>query len=133
MDLKSLIFAVAVGGGGYMVTNFWMAPLLNYIQAKKNVAHDIVFYANVLGLTNLSELGEARSREGKESMRRNAAELGACYALLPIWYRKFLEIVGEKPTSAVKALIGLSNANDQELCFQFTKTPTESLRMRSTE
>lgn len=133
MDLKSLIFAVAVGGGGYMVANFWMAPLLNYIQAKKKVAHDIVFYANVLGLTNPSELAQARIREGKDSIRRNSAELGACYALLPNWYRKFLEMVGEKPTSAVKALIGLSNTDDQELCFQFTKTATESLRMRLTE
>ena len=131
MDLKSLILAVAVGGGGYMVTNFWMAPLLNYIQAKKKVAHDIVFYANVLGQANLNKLGQERSREGKDEIRRNAAELGACYVLLPFWYRKFLELVGEKPRSAVKALTGLSNSDDWELSFKFTKTVTESLRMRT--
>lgn len=110
-----------------------MAPLLNYIQAKKNVARDIMFYANVLGQDNLSELGEARRREGQDKVRDDAAELGACHALLPSWYRKYLELVGERPKDAIKGLIGLSNADKIEMSVQFTKQAREALRMRKTD
>ena len=115
------------------MTNFWMAPLLNYIQAKKNVAKDIIFYANVLGQDNLTELGETRRREGRDKVRADAAELGGCYALLPGWYRKYLEKVGENPKEAIKGLIGLSNADKVELSMRFTKEAAQALRMRGTD
>ncbi len=115
------------------MTNFWMAPLLNYIQAKKKVAKDIIFYANVLGHGNLSELGDARRREGQDEGRADAADLGACYALLPSWYRKYLELVGESPKDAISGLIGLSNADKVELSMRFTKQAAQALRMRDTD
>ena len=130
MNVTEILLAIAIGAGGYLAANFWMAPILKYVQAKKKVARDITYYGNVLGHDNLNEAGQEQCRQGKDAIREDAAELLSCYSVLPWWYRKFLDIVNENPKEASKGLIGLSNSDSIELSIQFTKQAVKALRMR---
>ena len=130
MNFTEILLVTAAGIGGYPATNFWMAPVLKYVQAKKKVARDITYYGNVLGHDNLNEAGQEQRRQGKDAIREDAAELLSCYSVLPWWYRKFLDIVNENPKEASKGLIGLSNSDSIELSIQFTKQAEKALRMR---
>ncbi len=130
MNFAEILLAIAVGIGGYLAANFWMVPILKYVQAKKKVARDITYYGNVLGHDNLNETGQEHRRQGKDAIREDAAELLSCYSILPWWYRKYLDFVNENPKAASKGLIGLSNSDDFDTSMQFTKQATEALRMR---
>jgi len=130
MNFAEILLAIAVGIGGYLATNFWMAPVLKYVQAKKKVVKDITYYGNVLGNDNLNEAGQEHRRQGRDAIREDAAELLSCYSLLPWWYRKYLDIVNEDPKDATKGLIGLSNSDDFNTSMQFTKQATKALRLR---
>ena len=133
MDINNALFAIALGAGGYLVANFWMVPLLDYRRAKKKVAVNVVYYANVLGNRELNEFGDERRREGASEVRRNASELVGCYSQLPWWYRRYLQIVSEEPKTASKGLIGMSNANDQVLASRFANEVAVALRMGNLE
>jgi len=130
MNVTEILLAIAIGAGGYLAANFWMAPILKYVQAKKKVARDITYYGNVLGHDNLNEAGQEQRRQGRDAIREDAAELLSCYSLLPWWYRKYLDIVNEDPKDATKGLIGLSNSDDFNTSMQFTKQATKALRLR---
>ena len=111
MNVLTILLGFVAGGVGYLVINFWMNPLLRYLDIKHQVTSDLVFYANVIDASMLYEEMEERLKERKERNRHNAAEIRASSYRLPGWYRKHLKRVGEDPIGASKALIGLSNSS----------------------
>ena len=100
-----------MGAGSYLVVNFWMNPLLRYLEIKHQVTSDLVYYANVIDATGLNEEMKERRLERQRNNRRHAAEIRAAYYRLPRWYRAYLRRVSEDPVSASKNLIGLSNSS----------------------
>jgi len=119
-----LILSLALGGCGYLITTFWMAPMLRYLQIRHSVTSDLVFFANVIDSTNLNENLIIKHEKGTEVFRKHAAEMIASFSQLPIWYRVILWIKNENPIEASRNLIGLSNSNnwrDAVPCIQILK------------
>ena len=125
----SILLAIVIGAGCFLVVNFWMKPLLNYIDAKEKVASDIAYYANVLGNDDVSERFKNRQIKGISVIQRNAADLISCYYVLPWWYRTYLDFVGESPTDAAKGLIRLSKSDKYKTSIQITAQVAKALRM----
>jgi hypothetical protein len=133
VNMISIFLGIVFGSISYLVINFWMAPLLEYLKVKYHIASDIVFYANVFDSSNLSPEYLERKKRGQEEIRKHAAEILARYYTLPRWYRKYLKIVKESPVKASKCLIGLSNSDDYRSSVPLASQARESLRMPSDE
>lgn len=110
----TILLGIIAGGISYLVVNFWMNPLLRYLDIKHQVTSDLVFYANVIDTDGLNDEMQERRKNRREKNRKHAAEIRACYYRLPNWYRWYLKITGEDPVSASKNLIGLSNSSKEE-------------------
>jgi hypothetical protein len=111
MELWILLFSVLAGAASYLVVNFWMNPLLRYLEIKHQVTSDLVYYANVIDATGLNNEMQERRLERQRNNRRHAAEIRAAYYRLPSWYCAHLKRVGEDPIAASQDLIGLSNSS----------------------
>jgi hypothetical protein len=111
MEALIILLSILAGATSYLVVNFWMNPLLRYLEIKHQVTSDLVFYANVIDATGLNEEMQERRLERQRNNRRHAAEIRATYYRLPSWYRARLRRVGEDPIEASRALIGLSNSS----------------------
>ena len=127
--MLSLFLGAIAGVASYLIINFWMVPLLRYIEIKHQVTSDLVFYANVLDASGLNEEMQERKRQRQENNRRHAAEIRACYYRLPSWYKMYLEKVGEDPIRASKSLIGLSNTSEHIQGEPFVKNLGKALRI----
>jgi hypothetical protein len=110
------IFLLSVGAGavGYLITEFWMQPVLRYRDIRHAVISDLVFFANAIDATGMGDHLQRRQGDRKDSNRRHAAELRTCYYRLPSWYRLLLRKKGEDPLAASRHLMGLSNTSDYE-------------------
>lgn len=127
--MNEIFLGVFAGGVGFLVIQFWMNPLLRYIEIKHQVTSDLVFYANVIDAGNLNEEMQQRHRDRQEQNRKHAAEIRASYYRLPWWYKQYLKYVKEDPIKASKALIGLSNSNKYDIGNSFTTQLLQSLRI----
>jgi len=112
VEMLALFLGILGGGASYLVINFWMNPLLRYLDIKHQVTSDLVFYANVIDARGLNEEMQNKRRERQDQNRKHAAEIRASYYRLPWWYRRYLKYVGEDPICASTRLIGLSNSSD---------------------
>jgi len=127
--MLTVALGIIAGGVSFLVVQFWMNPLLKYLQIKHYVTADLVFYANVINADGLNERMQQLHRERKEQNRKHAAEIRAGYYRLPSWYRWHLKRVKEWPIDASKALIGLSNTNEYELGNKYTEELRKCLRI----
>lgn len=113
MDMLALFLGIMAGGVSYLVANFWMNPLLRYLDIKHQVTSDLVFYANVIDASNLNEEMQQRRVERQDQNRKHAAEIRTSYYRLPWWYRFYLRtLTTEDPVCASRMLIGLSNSGE---------------------
>lgn len=83
MEALIFLFSILAGAASYLVVNFWMNPLLRYLEIKHQVTSDLVFYANVIDATGLNKEMQERRLERQQSNRRHAAEIRAAYYRLP--------------------------------------------------
>jgi len=128
-EIIILFLGILAGGVSFLVIQFWMNPLLRYIEIKHQVTSDLVFYANVIDAENLNEEMQQRHRDRQEQNRKHGAEIRASYYRLPLWYKKYLTFVKEDPIKASKALIGLSNSSEYDIGNKFTTQLLKSLRI----
>lgn len=112
--LLTLIFGVFLGGCGYLITNFWFTPILCYLRLKHDIISNLTLFGNAINPENVCETLKQHYENRIETNRKNAAEFAACYYRLPLWFRWYLKIVHEKPLTASKNLIGLSNCSKEE-------------------
>ena len=131
MEALTIFLGLLAGGMSYLVVNFWMQPLLRYLEIKHHVTSDFVFYANVIYPGGNEEMQQRRA-DRQKSNRRHAAELLAAYYRLPAWYRWNLHRVQEDPVKASTALIGLSNANEVVDAEPFITMLKRALRIPDT-
>lgn len=110
-----LISSLIAGSCGYLITTFWINPILRYLQIRHDVTSDLIFFANVISKENVNEELLRRHEERRVSNRKHASEISACFYRLPKWYQWLLRRRGEDPINASRNLIGLSNSttNDQ--------------------
>lgn len=109
-----LISSLIAGGCGYLITTFWMNPILRYLQIRHEVTSDLVFFANVISKENVNEVLLKRHEERRVSNRKHASEMAACFYRLPKWYQWALIRRGESPLNASKNLIGMSNSTTDD-------------------
>ncbi|MCX5804251.1 MAG: hypothetical protein NTU69_12120 [Proteobacteria bacterium] len=133
VNMISIFLGIVFGSISYLVINFWMAPLLEYLKVKYHIASDIVFNADIFDSSNTSPEYLERKKRGQEKIRKHAAEILARYYTLPRWYRKYLKIVNESPVEASKRLIGLSNSDNYKNGVPLARQVRELLRMPSDE
>lgn len=110
--LVTSVIGIASGAVGYFVVTFWMKPLLQYLELRSKTLTDLIFYANVHGATGLVEDEMKRGREGQNALRRDAAQLLACFEELPWFYRAYLSSQKRDLQGCAEALIGLTNTLD---------------------
>jgi len=113
----TLISSVAAGSIAYLITNFWINPILRYRDIKYQIASNLVFFANAIELQKTDGSLRPDTLEREKANRRSASDLEALIPFLPKWYRYVLSARKEKPEEAAKDLIGLSNQHD----FQYAK------------
>lgn len=111
-EMILLILSLFTGTLAYLVPNFWMKPILRYLDIRHEVTADLVFYANVLHETIIGDELKKRAKERRVSNRKHASEFVACYYRLPFWYKWILRLRKESPLDASSALIGLSNSSN---------------------
>jgi len=93
-----------------MLTQFWFRPILHYRRIKRRVASDLKWYAESHHFDYNNKLLSEKARDRIETVRRNSAELMACFNDdLPPWYRLLLVRRRESPAEASKHLMALSN------------------------
>ncbi len=116
MDEKLLAVVIGILSGiaGYLITTFWMRPILQYRELRIKVFADFIFYAQVVNADGLND--EMKELYGKRilSNRRDSADLSACLTELPSWYIWRLQWIGQSPKTAARHLIGFSNTTDYD-------------------
>jgi len=110
--LVALIIGLIAGAVGYLVTTFWMHPILRYLDLRQQVLSDLIFYANVVNADRLNDEMKDRMWKRVEANRRHSADLTACLLGLPSWYKHWLKHRGHDPKDAANNLMGLSNTFD---------------------
>jgi hypothetical protein len=72
----------------------------------------LFFYANAVNADGLNEEMKERMNQRVQADRRNSSDLGACYHILPRWYKWYLKRQDEHVEKAVEELLRLSNTFD---------------------
>lgn len=108
-EMLSLIIGLAAGAFGYLVTTFWMQPILLYREIRERVHSNLIFYADVVNAEGLNESMRQRMWERVDANRRHSADLQSIFLLLPIWYRKWISLRAHNPERVANHLMGLSN------------------------
>ena len=111
----TVLLSVVFGALGYLITTFWVAPLIRYREAKHQIYSDLVFFANALGYQPRTEPHVQRVLDRLDSNRRTASELLATANELPRLYKLLLRCRKEDPSRAASELLGLSNSVDEEV------------------
>jgi hypothetical protein len=89
-------------------------PVRRYREVKDRIAHDLVFYANVIVPNGESPAAAAMFQARQRANRGRAAELEVAAMKLPVWYRKWLHRREEEPFEAARNLRGLADATNRE-------------------
>ena len=100
---------------GYVITQFWLRPILRYRQLKRQVASDLAGYAMAETIEGGDKKRGQQTRDRLAAIRQHSDELSSSYSYdLPPWYRLVLQRRGESPVEASKQLMKLSNTRNPE-------------------
>lgn len=127
--MLSLLIGLAAGVVGYLVTTFWIQPILRYRDIRERVHSDLIFYADVVNADGLSDDMKRRMWERIAADRRHSADLRASFAQLPRLYRGWLSLCGFDPERVSEHLMGLSNTFDYEEAAKRVKAIRCGLRL----
>jgi hypothetical protein len=101
----SAIASVFLGVIGWLATSFFAKPLVDFLNLRSQVLEEMIFTANVDGLSDPVHLQNCR-----RSLRRLGTKVLATDVAAPWLLRKFLARYGYDLHAAGSSLIGLSNA-----------------------
>ncbi|MFC1813633.1 hypothetical protein ACFL03_13185 [Thermodesulfobacteriota bacterium] len=109
------IISFAFGVFGYVITQFWLRPILRYRKLKHQVASDLAGYVIAETVEGADKKTDRRTKDRLAAIRRHSEELSSSYSYdLPPWYRLVLQRRGESPVEASKYLMKLSNTRNPE-------------------
>jgi hypothetical protein len=109
------IISFVLGSLGYIITQFWIRPILGYHKIKNKVALTIKYYYKSKNNKDIGEKIKSQMKEWSKANRQNSVELSASYnENLPNWYKMLLDSRGESPIDASKHLMILSNTRNYD-------------------
>jgi len=109
------IISFVFGVFGYIITQFWLRPILRYRELKRRVASDLTGYAIAETVEGADKETGRQTKDRLAAIRRYSDELSSSYSYdLPPWYRLVLHQRGESPVEASKHLMKLSNTRNPE-------------------
>ena len=123
------VLSIGAGASGYLITTFWVRPILRYGDIKNQIASNLILYANALDVKDSSGNVDQRALERKAKNREDAAQLEAICRNLPWWYKTVKKKLSENPESAVRALISLSNSSDSRTAVPFEDEVRKHLKI----
>ncbi len=113
-NLLTVSLSIFAGAIGYLVTTFYIRPILQYHELRMKIFADFIFYAQVEIEDGLNDRLKALYEERIKSNRRNSGDLAALLNELPSWYKWWLYRQGQDPEEASRLLIGYSNATEYD-------------------
>lgn len=110
--LFTILSSVISGAAGYVISKFWLQPVLQYRKIKMQIISDLIFYANAINPSGFNDEMKRRVLDRMIANRRHSANLTACYYSLPQKYRMYLLKKEEYPDKASSEFILLSNTTE---------------------
>lgn len=132
IELKAVLLGIVFGAAGYWIATFWMQPILRYREVRSKVLSDLIFYAQVTNADGLNERMRELYENRVEANRRSSADLTACLAELPRWYRAWLRVRGCDIEAAAQHLIGFANTTEYEAAAKRVERIKKSLCIKTT-
>lgn len=123
------LLTIGLGAVGYLITTFWVRPILRYRHIKNQVASDLLFFANAIELQKLDGSLREDTLMRKDANRRCAADLETVERDLPTWYQWWLGSRSEYPKRASAELRGLSNESNRQEAKERIKNVKKHLRI----
>lgn len=117
-----------LGVFGYIITQFWIRPILRYREIKHRIASDMKWYmeAQKHEIKDKNAQEQIRARAG--IIRGRCTELTDCFSYdLPHWYKLLLESRHESPIDASKHLLALANIRNSDHGYRGLEKITNSL------
>jgi hypothetical protein len=109
------MISFSIGVFGYIITQFWLRPILRYRKLKRQVASDLTGFAIAETVEGTNKKTDRRTKDRLAAIRRHSDELPSSYSYdLPPWYRLVLQQRGESPVEASKHLMKLLNTRNPE-------------------
>jgi len=120
-----------LGVFGYIITQFWIRPILRYRKIKHRIASDLKWYLEAQKHEIKDKIVHEQIRARAEIIRVHSTELTDCFSYdLPHWYKLLLESRHESPIDASKHLLALANIRNSEHADRRLEKITNSLNLQ---
>lgn len=108
----AVLLSFLIGTFGYILTIFWLRPMLRYRSIKRRVMADIEKHDRLIS-DKPADIASKNRKDLNRIFRTHAAAMNTCYQEdLPDWYRLLLTRREESPAEAAKHLLALSNVKN---------------------
>ena len=101
---------------GYIITRFWIKPIVRYTITKRKIRRSLSSYVIVIETQEKTGASLTRRQSGDrflQQAKKNALILASCYTEeIPYWYRLLLDSRGESPAEASGLLTNLIKIRD---------------------
>jgi hypothetical protein len=125
------IISFLLGVFGYIITQFWIRPILRYRQIKDRIAADLKWYLEAQKLEIKDKIAQEQFRAKVEIIRGYCTALTDCFSYdLPPWYKLLLESRHESPIDASKHLMALANIRNVEHADRRLEKIKKSLQIK---
>lgn len=119
------------GACGYIITQFWVRPILRYRQIKHRIASDLKWYLKAQQHEIKDKIVQEQIRARVEIIRGHCTALTECFSDdLPHWYKLLLESRHESPIDASKHLLALANIRNFEHADRRLEKIKKSLKIK---
>lgn len=125
--LLAVLIGITAGAVGYLVSTFWISPILKFRELRMKVFADFIFYAQVVNAEGLNDRMQKLYEDRILANRRSSADLAACIVELPCWYKHWLRLRGHAPERAASHLIGYSSTTDYDQAAKVMRAIKKSL------
>jgi hypothetical protein len=125
------IISFLLGVFGYIITQFWMRPILRYRKIKHRIASDLKWYLEAQGQEIKDKNAQKQFKAKGEIIRGYCTVLTDSFSDdLPHWYKLLLESRHESPMDASKHLMALANIRNAEHAQNRLNQITDSLNLQ---
>ena len=121
-----------LGVFGYIITQFWIRPILRYRTIKHRIASDLKWYLEAQKQEIKEKIAQEQIKARVEIIRGHCVELTDSFSYdLPHWYKLLLESRHESPINASKHLLALTNIRNSEHADRRLEKINNSLNLQS--
>ena len=125
------LISFLLGVFGFIITQFWIRPILRYRKLKHRIASDLKWYLEAQRHEIKDKIAREQIRARGEIIRGHGTALTDCFSYdLPPWYKLLLESRHESPIDASKHLLALANIRNSEHGERRLEKITNSLKIK---